>query len=143
MVDGHDKKERAQPPRPGLTAHARADRKLETKTENDESDVILVHSRHASGNGFNILRQRQQRVEWGKLQQVEQGQPIHGEIVRLSRREGEANLFDAETLYAPPAEAKAAAAPSRKGPAQVATDTYRQQWESIFGCANKSKGAPN
>ncbi|HYP88243.1 MAG TPA: hypothetical protein VEQ59_08815, partial [Polyangiaceae bacterium] len=56
-------------------------------------------------------------------------------------------LCDVDVLYTPPAEAKPAEANSpqrparRKGPAQVATDVYRDNWDSIW--SNKKSGALN
>jgi hypothetical protein len=50
-------------------------------------------------------------------------------------------LYNVEVLVKNPAQAEA----SRHGPAQVATDKYRTNWENIFGKTSTSDGsdAPN
>ena len=106
-------------------------------------DVVWVHSPHPSGKGFNILRQRDQRLELGAIQPLEQGQAIHGEVVRLHPREDAQNLFDAETLFSPEPDSSPSNAPSRKGPAKVTSEAYRQQWDAIFGRRKTKNDAPN
>jgi hypothetical protein len=68
---------------------------------------------------------------------MKDGAPIHGEVVRLTPREGAPGVCDVEVSYAPPSPARAASpqgAPSRgKGPPKVATDGYREGWDEIFG----------
>ena len=65
---------------------------------------------------------------------VREGRPLHGELVRLKAREESGRLFDVEVLH------KAKPEPQRTapGPAQVATDAYRKNWDRVF-----AKNRPN
>lgn len=97
-------------------------------------DVALIHGVGADGS-VHVIRKRGDALEAGALQPVREGAPIHGELVTLTPRPSFPLLCDVQTHYTPPA--KAAAKPSarpqhRKGPAQVATDTYRDNWDSIW-----------
>lgn len=72
------------------------------------------------------------------MRPMEEGKPLHGELVRLAPR-SEPNLYDVEVLH----DARAAITPTddvdraepsadRRGPAQVATDEYRRGWSRLF-----------
>jgi hypothetical protein len=52
--------------------------------------------------------------------------------VSLRPREGFPLLCDVDVHYTPPKPAVKPARARRKGPAQVATDTYRDNWDSIW-----------
>ena len=67
------------------------------------------------------------------------GQPIVGEVVRLEPRKESPLLCNVHVEYAPPKESR----PTAAGPAQVATDQYRENWEVIFGGAAKDRAALN
>lgn len=101
-----------------------------------EDDVVFVHSATESGDGLHVVRKRGEALEIGELRGIREGQPIHGDVVKLVPREGQERVFDVEVLLKAPAQRPA---PSRTGPAQVATTAYRTNWESIFG----SGDAPN
>ena len=66
---------------------------------------------------------------------------MHGDVVRLSQRPEHERLYNVEVLV------KSSSAPEapRSGPAQVATDRYRANWEAIFGPRSQGGGsdAPN
>ncbi len=104
------------------------------------ADVALVH--HVAPDGaVHIIRRRGNQLEAGALQPLREGQPIQGEVLSLRPRENFPMLCDVDVLYTPPAVATPAVAakpsdsprPSRrKGPAQVATDDYRDNWDSIW-----------
>jgi hypothetical protein len=103
-------------------------------------DVVLLGPPTADGGGVHVVRAREQRIETGELRAVREGKPIVGEIVALKPREDNPRVCDVESSYKPEAGGDAAtAAPTTKtetagkGPAQVATDTYRANWEQIFG----------
>jgi hypothetical protein len=89
-------------------------------------DMLLVCGRAQDGDGYTVVRRRQDAVEAGELRTLERGKPIVGEVVRLSQRPEHQLLFDVEVL----ADARPAA---RSGPAQVATRAYRENWENVFG----------
>lgn len=91
-------------------------------------DIVLVHSPTEDGKGARVLRLRDQTIEAGEVRPLEDGKPIAGEVVKLTPRGDNARVCDVETLMPAPA-----ADVSRKGPAQVATDDYRDNWGRIFG----------
>ena len=93
------------------------------------NDIVLVLPAQGSDGkpAFPVLRRRGDSVEAGVLRELENGKPIHGEVVRLERRIEHPLLFDVETVTALPAPAGA-----RSGPAQVATEEYRAHWDAIF-----------
>lgn len=106
------------------------------------SDVALVH--HVTPEGeVHIIRRRGEQLEAGALQPLREGAPITGEVVALKPRPSFPLLCDVQTLYTPPKPtAPSETAPSRparrKGPAQVATDSYRANWDSIWSSPKKS-----
>jgi hypothetical protein len=107
-----------------------------------EPDVAIVADVTPEGK-VHIIRRRGDRLEAGALEPLREGAPIRGEVVSLKPRADIPRLCDVEVLYTPPASAAPAPAaaatdvvssrPSkRKGPAQVATDDYRSNWDSIW-----------
>jgi hypothetical protein len=98
-------------------------------------DVALVH-RVAADGSVHVIRRRGDTLEAGALRPVVEGAPVHGEVIALRPREHFPLLCDVDVLYTPPAAPRASepAAPAgrRKGPAQVATDLYRDNWDSIW-----------
>jgi len=105
--------------------------------ESSSPDVALIHGVTPDG-GFQILRARENRLELGAVHPLREGVPITGEVVRLRPRENCPVLCDVEVqLKAPepptdrqlPEPAPSAA---RSGPAQVATDEYRKNWDAIW-----------
>jgi hypothetical protein len=107
----------------------------------DAKDMVMIHSPHDDGQGYNVLRMREGAVELGAIRNIREGAPIHGDVVSLSQRKEHERLYNVETLVKSPRPADA----SRHGPAQVATDRYRTNWDNIFGKAPTSGGndAPN
>lgn len=101
-------------------------------------DVALIHGVTPDGEGLQILRARGDRLEVGAIRPLREGAPITGEVVTLKPRPNFPALCDVETHFKPPAddararrEPELAAAP-RTGPAQVATDEYRRNWDAIW-----------
>ena len=89
-----------------------------------KTDVVLVYGRSDDGKAYDVLRQRGSEVHAGTIRPLDHGKPIHGEVIRLRPREESAALFDVEVEHR---------APSHTGrPAKVATDRYREGWESIW-----------
>ena len=128
-----DKEPRATTSEP--TSADTSDSPAETK------DVVMLHSPHDDGQGYNVLRVRDGSLEMGAIRNIREGAPIHGDIVSLSQRKEHDRLYNVEVLVKNPAQAEG----SRHGPAQVATDKYRTNWENIFGKTSTSDGsdAPN
>ena len=109
-------------------------------------DVALIHGVTPDGEGFNILRARGDRLELGAVRPLREGAPITGEVVTLRPRPSFPALCDVETHFKPaePASDRQDPPPSavvqRTGPAQVATDEYRRNWDAIWNRpASKSK----
>ena len=93
-------------------------------TSRPEGDVVLVYGRSEDGNGYEVLRQRGEALEAGKMRPLDQGKPIHGEVVQLKPREDSPVLFDVEVQH----DARV----STGRPAKVASEEYRQGWDSIW-----------
>lgn len=87
-------------------------------------DVVFVYGKSEDGKSYDVLRQRGEGIEAGRMRPLEEGKPIHGEVVRLKAREDSPLLFDAEVQHG--------ARESTGRPAKVATDRYRTGWESIW-----------
>lgn len=95
-------------------------------TRGQREDVLFVVGE--SEHGHAVLRKRDDKVELGEVRPTQDGKPIHGEVVRLKPRDESGRVFDVEVLAAPPT-----LPPRASGPAQVATNTYRANWDAIFG----------
>jgi hypothetical protein len=106
------------------------------KSTTPSEDVALVYGKSEDGAGVRILRKREDRVELGEIRPLEHGKPIGGEVVQLHQR-GDSPLFDIEVQV--PAPAAAALARTTSGPAQVATDQYRENWEAIWNTSKSAK----
>ncbi|HTN83100.1 MAG TPA: hypothetical protein VL242_05430 [Sorangium sp.] len=102
-------------------------------------DVVFIHSPVEQGEGFRVIRSREDRIEIGELRPTEHGRPLTGDLVKLTQRSEHARLFDVEVLL----PAQRAPEAQRSGPAQVATDTYRSNWEAIFGRREESNKLSN
>jgi len=89
--------------------------------------VLYVHSPTESGGGYHVIRQREERIEVGELRPMREGMPLSGELVKLIPRAESDRLFDVDVLYATEKRSEDG------GPAQVATDSYRRNWDKIFG----------
>jgi hypothetical protein len=92
-------------------------------------DIALVYGVSDDGHGLDILRKREGRLEAGTVRPLEHGKPIHGEVVRLKPRKNSPLVCDVEVDVAAPA---AVARSTSQGPAQVATDQYRKNWDAIY-----------
>jgi len=97
-------------------------------------DVVFVRGPSDDGQGVNIVRLREDRVETGELRAAKEGQPIHGELVKLEQRPEHERLYDVEVLAAAPTPTPMG---PRKGPAKVASEAYRDGWDQIFGKSPK------
>ncbi|MBI4953033.1 MAG: hypothetical protein HY908_13445 [Myxococcales bacterium] len=127
--------------------------------------MVFVYGKTEPDEGLRVLRARPNGdVEVGQLRSVREGQPIHGELVRLEQRPEHAQLFDVDVLLEAPSPSASgvaddhAAAPAavpqepaptarrpRAGPPQVASPAYRRNWDRIFGAwpTTSKKDAPN
>jgi hypothetical protein len=131
-----------------------ASREPEAGAEPAARDTMLIHGVSEDGDSFAVLRAREDRLEAGIVRKVRDGEPLLGELLRLTPRSESPLLCDVEVQYAPPsaridstsdgAGAPAARAPKlmHGGPAQVATSDYRANWDAIWSRPHKSS-APN
>ena len=107
------------------------------KDKDASFDVVMMHGTTPDGAGAKVLRARPGRLDAGEVRPLKDGQPITaGEVVRLERRQDAPALYDVKVEH----EVKAAAR-TQVGPAQVATEAYRESWERIFG--GRPESAPN
>ncbi|MDX2054722.1 MAG: hypothetical protein SFV15_20135 [Polyangiaceae bacterium] len=107
-------------------------------------DVALVHGVTPDG-GYRIVRRRGEQLELGSVHPLKEGKPLEGEVVALRPRKEFPLVCDVETLYSPPkplvgdtAAAPPAQARAKKGPAQVSTEAYRENWDQIWPQAKKN-----
>ena len=104
----------------------------------EQTDVVLVHGITSDGAGLKVLRHRDGNLEAGAVRAVQQGRPIYGELVRLTPRQSCPLVCDVTVelaATAPPPDDDVAAdggARGRKGPAQIASDRYRANWDAIW-----------
>ncbi len=109
-------------------------------------DLVFVEG--TTEHGLSIVRLKsdadgEPQIEVGELRPIREGQPLHGEVLKLTPRSENARLFDAEVLLPAPSALAAGGnatsdAPSNKalphkGPARVTTEAFRTNWDGIFG----------
>jgi hypothetical protein len=97
----------------------------------DSGDVVFVYGRSEDGKRYGVLRRRGGEIEAGTMRPLDDGKPIHGEVIRLRPREDSPVLFDVDVQHD--------ARPAAGRPAQVASERYRKGWESIF---SKKRSSP-
>jgi hypothetical protein len=102
-------------------------------------DVALLYAPTDDGKGARILRSRDGNLEAGEVRPVKDGQPLQGgELVRLEPRTDAPCVCDVHVLHeGPRSDAASPATPT--GPAQVATDDYRLNWDRVFGSGERPK----
>lgn len=93
-----------------------------------KTDVVVLGPPTADGAGVHVLRAREERIEAGELRNLEEGRPITGEVLTLAPRKDSPRVFDVRESYSP----NAPGAQKAKGPAQVATQAYRDNWDEVF-----------
>ena len=93
-----------------------------------KTDVVLLGPPTADGAGIHVLRARDERIEAVELRSLEEGRPITGEILTLAPRKDHPRLWDVKESFTP----NAFGTRTTKGPAQVATQAYRDNWDEVF-----------
>jgi hypothetical protein len=114
-------------------------------------DVALICAVSPDGDGVHILRRRNNRIETGVVHALREGEPIHGEVVKLTPRKDFPLLCDVEVQLASATEPSASsdvptqipAGRETTGPAQVASDSYRRNWDAIWKRPTNAKRLPN
>nr|PZN22511.1 MAG: hypothetical protein DIU78_15575 [Pseudomonadota bacterium] len=100
----------------------------------ESRDLALIHGITAEGD-LAILRKRGDRIELGGVRPLRHGVPITGEVVRLIPRKEFPLLCDVVTelpAQAAPTDVARPRSAERSGPPQVATESYRENWDRIF-----------
>jgi hypothetical protein len=111
-----------------------------------QPDLALIHGVTEDGEGLRVIRRRGEALEAGAVRPLREGKPIHGELVKLHPRPECPLLCDIEVeLPRPlaadgdrstpkPTERRAMQVSERssRGPAQVASELYRQNWDAIW-----------
>jgi len=92
-----------------------------------KQDVVLLGPPTADGGGVHVLRARKDQLEAGELRPIEEGKPLAGELLSLAPRKDNPRICDVKESYAPNT-----LPPALKGPAQVATKAYRENWDEVF-----------
>lgn len=127
----------------------------DTAEERAPSDVVLVHGVSEDGKALAVLRARNNTLEAGVVRALGEGEPIDGEVVKLTPRPECPVVCDVEVSVPRGAltaaggsdrTAKSVAAPAlrgRSGPAQVATARYRDNWDAIWQRKPAKDGLPN
>jgi hypothetical protein len=109
-------------------------------------DVALIHGVTEEGD-LRIVRQREDRLEFGAVRPLREGVPISGEVVRLTPRKEFPLLCDVKTeLKVAEAARDDVAEPSavaHKGPARVASKSYRNNWDLIWNRPSSSDDLAN
>lgn len=103
-------------------------------SRHESDDIAFLCGPTEDRQGAHLLRLRQGEIQAGEIRPVQEGVPLNGrEVVQLKPRKNTPRLCDVEVLH--PSES-----PTRNhgGPAQVATDRYRSNWERIFMLATAS-----
>ena len=100
--------------------------------EGADSDVALIHGRTPDGEGLNVIRKRKQRIELAQVRPLVTGVPITGEVVSLKPRPEFPLLCDVKVELEATAQKDVEERATRSGPAQVASDRYRENWDRIW-----------
>lgn len=109
------------------------------------SDVALIHGVTDEGD-LRVLRKRADRLEFGAVRPLREGMPITGEVVRLTPRKEFPLLCDVKTEFQPSEPKRDVAEPSsvpHKGPARVASKSYRNNWDLIWNRPGSSDDRAN
>src|SRR5271155_4120124 len=109
----------------------------ESEPPRPKEDVGFVHSPAEGGEGYRVIRKRDETIEIGEIRAIQEGRPLQGDLVKLKPRKEHDRLFDVEVLASRDELRPAALAPA--GPAQVATEPYRSNWAAIFGERDESE----
>ena len=103
-------------------------------------DVLFVGGPAEGGEGLRVLRKREDALEVGEIRPVQEGRPLQGELVRLKQRKEHERAFDVEVLLS--RDEIPGHTLGHAGPAQVASEAYRTNWDAIFG-PNDEPDLPN
>lgn len=119
-------------------------RALPEKGGKKKNDVVLIQGISEDGEALAVLRAREDRVEAGIVRTVKEGELGQGELVRLKPRPESPLVCDVEVQLPENALNARGGSDAHHGPAQVATQTYRDNWDAIWKKpAGKKSSLPN
>ena len=104
-----------------------------------DEDVALLYAPTDDEKGARFVRSRKGELQAGEVRPLAHGQSLCGqELVRMRPRAKQPMLCDVEVIH--PAER-----PMRDthGPAQVASDDYRRNWQDTFAPRKASSPLAN
>ena len=110
--------------------------------DGEHFDIALLGGKTEDGGGHRVMRLRPDGPSVGEIRPLQEGRPIHGEVVQLKPRQDAPWIYDVDTTLPSPTTTPQAALPltPRHGPPQVATPTYRENWDRIFGPKKPQEG---
>jgi len=97
------------------------------------TDVVILGGPTNDGEGVRVMRVRDESVGLGEVRPMKDGVPIAGEVVKLRPRETAPAVCDVEVLHPAPAPAR-----TGSGPAKVASDAYRDNWDRVFRAPDRA-----
>lgn len=106
-------------------------------------DVVLLGPPTADGAGVHVIRARDERIETGELRNVVEGKPLTGELVTLQPRKDNPRVCDVTESFKTNTLPAPTPAVPHKGPAQVATKQYRDNWDEVFASRKPSRNDLN
>lgn len=112
------------------------------KAKRRAKDIVLIQGVSEDGESLAVIRAREDRVEAGIIRSVKEGEVPSGELLKLVPRPETPLVCDVETQV-PAGVINASGGSDTKtshhGPAQVATPSYRNNWDRIWSRPNKSQ----
>ena len=114
------------------------------QAEKKRGDVVLIQGVSEDGEALAVLRAREDRLEAGIVRSVKEGELGQGELVRLKPRPESPLICDVEVQLPENALNARGGSDVHHGPAQVATQSYRDNWDAIWKKpASKKSSLPN
>src|SRR4051794_32557978 len=105
---------------------------------------MLIQGISEDGEALAVLRARDDRVEAGIVRSVKEGELGQGELVKLKPRPETPLVCDVEVQVPENAVNSKGVSDVHHGPAQVATRTYRANWDNIWKKpSGKKSSLPN
>ncbi len=118
----------------------------ESKPKGDRKrrDVVLIQGISEDGEALAVLRAREDRLEAGVVRAVREGELGQGELIKLKPRPESPLVCDVEVQLPEGALNARGGSDSHHGPAQVATRSYRANWDAIWKKPSSKKSSlPN
>jgi hypothetical protein len=111
-----------------LKPRAGNNRRVRKLCKRPAQDVALLYAPTDDGAGARFVRAHEGELQTGEVRPLAEGRSLCGqELVRMRPRAELPMLFDVEVIH--PAERTGR---DTVGPAQVASEQYRRNWEDTF-----------